>query len=145
MATIGVDCNVTLTNANVNDGDPVGFFIKPGTYTMTRPRHARTRLTAGGTPAYVESGLGKRRFGFVALCRQDVRNPDGTTNATTARQWRDRLWSFYERPHESHTFVDPLGVSYTVRFAACEERIIPYGKERLWVLEWEMSVELREV
>ena len=145
MPTIGVDCNVTLTNTNVNDGAALGFFIKPGTYTMTRPRRAQSRLTAGGTVSYVESGLGKREFTFAALCRESIRNLDGTTNATTARQWRDRLWSFFQRTNESHTFVDPLNASHTVRFAACEERVIPYGKEQLWTLEWEIRVTLREV
>ena len=145
VPTIGVDCNVTLTNANVNSGAARGFFVKPGTYTMTRPRQAHARPTAGGGVSYVETGLGKRRFEFIVLCRGAARNLDGTTNATTARQWRDRLWAFYERLNESHTFVDPLAVSHTVRFAECEERVIPYGKERLWVLEWETRVVLEEV
>lgn len=145
MATIGVDCNVTLANANVNGGAPVGFFIKPGTYTMTRPRHAQARETAGGAISYVESGLGKHEFAFTVMCRDNVRNFDGTTNATKARQWRDRLWEFYQRLNESHTFVDPLKESYTVRFAACEERVIPFGKAQLWVLEWETRVVLQEV
>ena len=145
MATIGVDCNVTLTNANVNNGAPVGFFIKPGTYTMSQSRRAQARPTAGGAVSYVESGLGKREFAFVVLCRGNVRNFDGTTNAAKARQWHDRLWSFYQRVSESHTFVDPLADSYQVRFAACEDRVIPYGKAQLWVLEWETRVVLREV
>ncbi len=145
MATIGVDCNVTLANANIDGGAPVGFFIKPGTFTMVRPRHAQARETAGGTVSYVESGLGKREFTFVVTCRGNMRNLDGTTNATKARQWRDRLWSFYERVGETHTFVDPLEASYTVRFAACEDRVVPFGKEQLWVLEWETRVVLREV
>ena len=145
MPTIGVDCNVTLANASIDDGAPVGFYIKPGTYTMTRPRRAQARETAGGTLSYVESGLAKREFGFTVLCRSNIRNLDGTTNATKARQWRDRLWEFYERLNENHTFVDPLEDSYAVRFAACEDRVIPFGKEQLWVLEWETRVVLREV
>ncbi len=145
MPAIGVDCNVTLANASINDGAPVGFYIKPGTYTMTRPRRAQARETAGGTLSYVESGLAKREFGFTVLCRSNIRNLDGTTNATKARQWRDRLWEFYERLNENHTFVDPLEDSYAVRFAACEDRVIPFGKEQLWVLEWETRVVLQEV
>lgn len=145
MATIGVDCNVTLANANVNGGAAVGFFIKPGTYTMARPRHAQARPTAGGTVSYVESGLGKREFAFTVMCRSNVRNLDGTTNATSARQWRDRLWSFYARLNEDLTFVDPLEGSYSVRFSECEDRVVPFGKEQLWVLEWETRVVLREV
>lgn len=145
MATIGVDCNVTLANAKVNGGVPVGFFVKPGTYTMVRPRRAQARETAGGSVSFVESGLGKREFAFTVMCRSSVRNFDGTTNATKARQWRDRLWSFYELLGESLTFVDPLQESHTVRFAACEDRVVPFGKEQLWVLEWETRVVLREV
>lgn len=145
MATIGVDCNVTLANAKVNGGAPVGFFVKPGTYTMSRPRRAQARETAGGTVSYVESGLGKREFAFTVMCRGNVRNFDGTMNQTKARQWRDRLWEFYQRLNEGHTFVDPLKGSYTVRFAACEDRVIPFGKAQLWVLEWETRVVLREV
>ena len=145
MAAIGVDCNVTLTNANVDNGAPVGFFIKPGTYTMSQPRRAQARPTAGGLVSYVESGLGKHEFAFVVLCRSNVRNFDGTTNAAKARQWHDWLWSFYQRVNESHTFVDPLADSYEVRFAACEDRVIPFGKAQLWVLEWETRVVLREV
>lgn len=145
MAIIGADCNVTLANANVSSGAPVGFYIKPGTYTMIRPRRAQARETAGGAVSYVESGLGKREFAFTVMCRGNVRNLNGTTNATTARQWHDRLWSFYERLNEDHTFVDPLGDSRKVRFASCEDRVIPFGKEQLWVLEWETRVVLREV
>ena len=145
MPTIGVDCNVTLTNANVNAGAPVGFFIKPGSYTMAQPRRALARETAGGTLTYVESGLRKREFTFEVLCRANVRNLDGTVNATTARQWHDRLWAFYQRLNEEHTFVDPLADSYAVRFAACEDRVIPFGKQQLWVLEWETRVVLKEV
>ena len=145
MATIGVDCNVTLTNANVNGGVPVGFFVKPGTFTMTQPRLAQARRTAAGSISYVESGLGKREFGFVVMCRSNVRNLDGTTNVTKARQWHDWLWEFYQRLNEDHTFVDPLEDSYAVRFAGCEDRVIPYGKEQLWLLEWETQVVMREV
>lgn len=145
MATVGVDCNVTLANANVNGGAPVGFFIKPGTYTMSRPRRAQARETAGGTVSYVESGLGKREFTFTVLCQGNMRNFDGTVNAATARQWHDRIWAFYALLNEDLTLVDPLQDSYTVRFDACEDRVIPFGKEQLWVLEWETRVVLREV
>ncbi len=145
MATIGVDCNVTLAGPNVNGGAAVGFYLKPGSFTMTQPRHVQARRTAAGTVSYVENGLGKREFAFVVLCRDKIRNLDGTDNATTARQWRDRLWEFYASLNAGLTFVDPLGDSYRVRFAACEDRIIPFGKAKLWVLEWETRVELREV
>ena len=145
MATIGVDCNVTLANPNVNGGAALGFFLQPGSFTMSQPRHAQARRTAAGPVSYVENGLGKREFSFVVLCRGKMRNLDGSTNATTARQWRDRLWTFYARLNEDLTFVDPLGDSYTVRFAACEDRIMPFGKAQLWVLEWETRIVLREV
>lgn len=145
MATIGVDCNVTLENANVNGGKAAGFFVKPGSFTLTQPRRAQERLTAGGAVSYVESGLGKREFTFVVLCRSNVRNFNGSLNATNARQWHDRLWEYYRRLNESHAFVDPLGERFTVRFAACEDRIVSYGKEQLWLLEWETRVVLREV
>jgi hypothetical protein len=145
MATIGVDCNITLTNAQLNGGMPVGFFVKPGTFTMSRPRLASSRATAANGLSYVETGLGKRAFEFVVLSRSNLRNFDGSMNAVKARDWHDRLWSFYQLLNASHTLVDPLEDSYTVRFAACEDRVLSFGKEQLWVLEWETRIVLQEV
>jgi len=135
---------ITLANPNVNGGAPVGFFVKPGSYRVELPhlRHARATATRG--LSYVDLGPWKRHFYMVVLCRNQVRNLDGTINSTTALQWHDLLWGFYQRVNESHAFVDPQGVAYTVRFDACTDQVVPFGSQPHWVLEWETRVTLVE-
>ena len=38
MATIGVDCNIRLTNVNVNLGEAFGFFAKPDSFRTWLPK-----------------------------------------------------------------------------------------------------------
>jgi len=60
---------------HVDGGAPVGFFIKPGTYTMVRPRRAQARETGG-------CGVGFGHFVHSSRVEIDYRFSSNWNNST---------------------------------------------------------------
>jgi hypothetical protein len=74
MATIGTDCDITLTHANVNGGLPVGFVLK-------RARETVSGLVTVRRQAYTlpEGGYTDRvTWWMTILCSDELLNPDGS-------------------------------------------------------------------
>lgn len=104
MATIGLDCEVIV--------DGVGFFVKPGSYTLRQPRIRKTTLRADGGTSYIDLGPGRREWSLVVLCLNDLLQYDGTPTGTTGQQYRDSLRASYTNSvGTTVNFTDPLSGS----------------------------------
>jgi hypothetical protein len=79
MATVGEDCDITLTHPGVNGGSPVGFILKRARATVsglvTLRRQAYT-LPEGGYTDRVT-------WWMTILCSDDLNNPDGSRHERT--------------------------------------------------------------
>ena len=77
MATIGVDCDITLTHPSVNGGQPVGFILK-------RARATVSGLVTLRRQAYLlpEGGYTDRlTWWMTILCSDELLNPNGSRHA----------------------------------------------------------------
>ncbi|RPI94768.1 MAG: hypothetical protein EHM39_12105 [Chloroflexi bacterium] len=87
MASIGVDCDITLTHPAVNGGAPVGFVAKRrGNRLVMVKRQAY--MTPDGT--YSD----RIWFWVTVVCSDDIRNPDGSKHAATRSQIYSNLLAF---------------------------------------------------
>ena len=115
--TIGVDSEVGI------DGN--GYFIKPGSYKVKRPRISKATYRADGTLAYVDVGPGKRLWSMTILCHNELQGYDGSRTGISGEQYRDDLLSSYtSNIATTISFIDPKGSSVNVYFQNYEETII---------------------
>ncbi len=115
MATVGVDCELAL--------DGTGYFVKPGSYEVARPRVRRATVRADGNESYVDLGPGKRVWRFTVLALNELTKYDGTLTGLTGQQYRDALWASYVKLATTLAFVDPQGQTAQVRFDDLKERM----------------------
>lgn len=74
MATLGVDCDITLSHPSVNSGQPVGFNLR-------RSRENNTGLVTLRRQAYLQpdgSYQDRLMFWFTILAANELINPDGS-------------------------------------------------------------------
>ncbi len=115
MATIGLDCKVILGG--------IGYFIKPGSYTVKQPRIRKATVRADAGESYIDLGPGRREWSMVILCINDLVKYDGTATGTTGQQYRDALKTSYSGSvGTTINFTDPLnGSAIAVHFDSYEE------------------------
>jgi hypothetical protein len=118
MATIGIDCEIIL--------DGSGYFLKPGSYVMHRPRIRKASVRADGGESYVDLGPGKREWSLCLLCLNELLNYDGTPNSKDGQGFRDTLLSSYTGSAGSTiNFIEPTnGTAIAVHFDSYSERIL---------------------
>jgi hypothetical protein len=117
VATVGVDSEVII--------DSNGYFIKPDSYKVKRPRISKATYRADGTLSYVDLGPGKRVWSMTILCRNELQGYDGTRTGINGEQYRDDLLSSYtSNVATTISFTDPKGSSVNVYFQNYEETIV---------------------
>lgn len=140
MPTLGFDCQTIL--------DGSGYFVAPGSYTMTRPKQAvilKTRGTppaiapplaglntmlpapkprTGGVPVTVlDRGPNQRVWTMDLLCANTLKRYDGSAMGAVGQQLRDQLHASYEKVGLLLPFTDPEGYEYQVVFTHLVEKI----------------------
>jgi hypothetical protein len=104
MATIGADCMVIV--------DGTGYWIKPASYKIKRPRISKAQYRADGTLSYVDIEAGKRTFSMTILAKNDLLKYDGTGTGITGEQYRDALVTSYTgNIATTISYTDPKGNS----------------------------------
>lgn len=136
MPTIQVDCELVL--------DGTGYWVKPGTYLMERPRVRRATVRADGNTSYVDLGPGRRVWRFTALARNDLTKYDGTPTGVTGQQYRDALWASYVKVATALSFTDPDGQTVQVHFDDLVEHVADLRSQQVG-LSYELEVALVEV
>jgi hypothetical protein len=118
MATIGIDCELIIDNT--------GYFLKPGSYLMHRPRIRKASVRADGGESYVDLGPGKREWSLTLLCINDLLNYDGTQNSRDGQTFRDALLASYTGSvGTTINFTEPTnGSAIPVHFDSYSERIL---------------------
>lgn len=143
MPTIGLDCNITLRNANVNLNQVTGFFIKPDSFRVLLPkvwyRGTNVATLIGSNPI----AAGKRVIEFVVLCETKPVARDGSVVDQTAQGYHNLVRAFAARVNESHTLVDPDGLTYTVGIEEMEDRLLSEGGQ--FLLRWDTRLVCVEV
>ena len=160
MPTLGLDCQIIL--------DGAGYFVAPGTYSMTRPKQAvilPTRgiaptITApaaaivpdlpppqartGGVPVtLVDRGPNQRVWKFDVLCLNSLKRYDGGGMGAIGQQLRDQLHTAYEKVATLLDFTDPEGYQFQVVFTDLVEKISDL-RTQLLGLEYVVTVTLTE-
>ncbi len=90
MATVGVDCDITLTHPDVNGGLPVGFILKRARATVSglvTLRRQAYRLPEGG---YTDRLV----WWMTILCSDELLNPNGSRHARDRQDIYDDLVAF---------------------------------------------------
>ncbi len=132
---VGVICQVIL--------DGYGYWLKPHSYELRRPRLRSATPRADLGESYVDLGVGKRRWRFTVLAAAGFTNYDGTPTSWTGQQYRDTLQASYERVDAVLGFTDPHGDDWSVRFDNLVERV-PDVRTQVSGLVYELDVELME-
>lgn len=136
--TIGLDANITLRNVNVNLNQVTGFLVRADTFRILLPKRwfVGTNIrTLIGTDVLT---TGKRVIEFVVLCVTKPVARDGSVIDQTAQGFHNLIRAFAARVNESHTLVDPDGLTFTVGIEEMEDRLAPEGGQ--WLLRWETRV-----
>lgn len=136
MPTVGTDCEIIL--------DGTGYYVKPGSYTIERPRVRRVTVRADGNESYVDLGPGKRVWRFTVLALSNLSKADGSTTGKSGQSYRDALLTSYAKVATTLTFIDRQNVSHTVMFDDLRE-VIPDLRGQQTAVQYEMVVALREV
>jgi hypothetical protein len=136
MATIGVDCELIL--------DGTGYWVKPDTYTLERPRVRRATVRADGNESYVDLGPGRRVWRFTVLAQNDLTKYDGTPTGLTGQEYRDALWASYVEVATALSFTDPDGQTTQVHFDDLVEHVSDLRSQLVGV-SYEVEVALVEV
>lgn len=157
---VGVDCQVIL--------DGHGYFVAPGTYSVTRPKQA-VITTTRGTPAAVappsdpvnpslppvdaatggvpvlilDRGPNQRVWKFDALCLNTLKRYDGSAMGAIGQQLRDQLHRSYEKVATILDFTDPEGYGFQVVFTLLSETIADLRTQVLG-LDYVVTVTLTE-
>jgi len=143
VPTIGLDCNITLRNPNVNLNQITGFRIKADSLRILLPkiwyRGNNLLILIPTTPI----AAGKRVIELTIVCATKPINRDGTIWDIDAETQHDLTRAFASRVNESHTLVDPAGVTYTVGIEEMEDRYAPGGGD--FLLRWESRFVFVEV
>ena len=157
---IGFDCQIIL--------DGTGYFVAPGTYTMTRPKQAvitTTRGTpsavapparavapwlpvpaarTGGVPVTIlDRGPNQRVWKMNVLCLNSLKRYDGTGLGAIGQQLRDQLHASYEKVATILDFTDPEGYGYQVVFTQLVETI-PDLRTQVLGVDYIVTVTLTE-
>jgi len=109
MATIGVDCDLTLQHADVNGGVPVGFLLALPENQKLKPYGPAVNLqyetlqTALGLPQDV------LHVYITILLADNLQNPDGSIHTETAASMRAWLMAFVGE-HNSITLTTRVGI-----------------------------------
>jgi hypothetical protein len=115
--TIGQNCQVII--------DGTGYYIKPLSYKIKRPRISKYAYRADGTLSYVDIGPGKRTFSMILLCKNELANYDGSLSSNTGEQYRDAIVSsFTSNIATTISYTDPKGSAINVYFTLYEETIL---------------------
>lgn len=115
--TIGVDSEIGL------DGN--GYFVKPLSYKVKRPRIARSQYRADGSLSYVDIGPGKREWSMIILCKNELLRYDGVSTGVSGEQYRANLLNSYvNNIATTISYTDPKGSSFNVYFLNYEETIL---------------------
>lgn len=145
MPTIGLDCHLIL--------DGTGYFIEPHSFAVVRPRvrsSTYNRLAsnpatrAGAGERYVDQGHGKREWQFIVVAWQAIDTFAGQRVTLTGQQYRDALWTSYEKVNTTLSFTDPAGGAWTVRFDDLSESIEDVRAQAEGGLQYTMHVALIE-
>jgi hypothetical protein len=114
---IGQNCMIIL--------DSQGYWIKPASYKVKRPRISKAQYRADGTLAYVDLGPGKRTFTMTIIAKNELLGYDGSTSSLSGEQYRDALITSYTgKIATTITFIDPTNTSISVYFSDFIETII---------------------
>ena len=116
MATIGVDAEIIL--------DGTGYFVRPASYSVHKPRVRKATIRADNGESYVDLGPGKRSWSMTILCQNDLLAFDGTQIANDGQTLRDALVTSYAKVAQTISFTDPTNTSITVRFDDYIEHVI---------------------
>lgn len=116
MATLGVDCNITMSG--------VGYWLKEGSWNREKPRLIRNRLTKNGTYHYVDKGPLFNTFSFTIVLWSGIANSNATSTTTATNAARIAIWTLYNSPNTTFVLVTPYNESYTVIFKDLKERIL---------------------
>jgi len=96
MPRIGIDCDITLTHASVNNGNPYGFILKPqqgqqrGSVTVQRQPHEEVRLSA------------------TLVFADQLTNPNGSRHAATRNQMYE-MYQLFVAQHSAITLETDAG------------------------------------
>lgn len=135
MPTVGTDCEVIL--------DGTGYYLKPGSYSVHRPRVRKATVRADGNESYVDLGPGKRTWKFTVLAYSTMQKADGTTSGSSGTSYRSALYTSYAKVATTLSYTDRQGTVQTVRFDDLLERV-PDLKGQQPNLQYELEVTLRE-
>ena len=126
---MGTDCNIVL--------DGVGYFVKPGSMVVKRPRVRGATGNADGSMSYVDGGPGKARYEFTVYGKRGMRDFLGRPVETTPAAYRGSLLASYAKLNTELGFVPPWGgAAISVRFDGLGERVLdPITGEWEWVVE----------
>jgi len=116
MATLGIDSEIIL--------DGTGYFVKPGTYVLHRPRIRKATIRADGGESYVDLGPGKREWVMVILCFNEMVNYDGTAASLDGQGFHAALITSFAKVAQTISYTDPTNTSINVYFDNCVERCI---------------------
>jgi hypothetical protein len=142
--TIGTDSEIGL------DGN--GFWVKPGSYKVKRPRISKAQYRADGTLSYVDVGPGKRTWSMIILAKNNLLKYDGIDVGITGEQYRDNLLNSYvNNIATTIVFTDPKNTAINVYFELFEEtimdlksQIIPLSTGGSVAPSYEVLIELLE-
>jgi hypothetical protein len=93
VATIGVDCDIKLTHALVNGGEPVGFVLKRARETVSGLVTLRRQAYRDPEGYYVDRLV----FWMTLLVADQLLNPDGSRHPRTRAQITPACWSSWLR------------------------------------------------
>lgn len=145
MSTIGYDCELIL--------DGMGYFVKPGSYSVAQPRIRQASYRADGSLSYIDLGPGRRLWSMIILARNELRRYDGSTLSISGQQFRDTLYASYtSRIGTTINLTDPLNLTpVAVHFDFYEEhildlhsQIIPLSTGGSTGVSYEIKIELLE-
>ena len=143
MPTIGLDCQIII--------DGTGYWIDPASYHMARPRvrsstynHQAASNHLGVGERYVDMGPGKREWTLIVIAWQAIDDYTGARVASTGQQFRDALWTSYEKVATVLSFTDPQGSVWNVHFDHLEEIIDDIRAQPDGELQYTMHVSLVE-
>jgi hypothetical protein len=88
MATVGVDCDITLTHPSVNGGDAVGFILKRARQTVSGLVTLRRQAYKSVDGDYVDRLV----FWMTLHIADQLLNPDGSRH----QQTRSELYGYLE-------------------------------------------------
>src|SRR5258708_27314410 len=99
---------------------------------MHRPRVRKAAVRADGAESYVDLGPGKRTWGMVVLCMNDLLKYDGTLTGSDGQTYRDALYASYMGSvGTTVNFTDPLGTGVAVHIDNYAETIMDLHTQQI--------------